>query len=150
MAKFDDARVGDILVHEMSHGAPDTLDLYYGEIIRGAPPAEYNAVGLLEFARDAHKAHPQNLSNPHFRLGVLEGYEEFKATISSRPKIVQEHPALLNAESYSLAVSLIDQHTANYATFMFNLSIITNSINNTAPGEFLSGPILLNLAKPNF
>lgn len=150
VAKFDDARVGDILVHEMSHGAPDTLDLYYGEIIQGAIPAEYNAVGLLEFARDAHKAHPQNLSNPHYRLGVLKGYEEFKATISSRPKIVQEHPALLNAESYSLAVSLIDQHKTNHATFMFNLSTITNSINNTAPGEFLSGPILLNLAKPNF
>ncbi|WKV87744.1 hypothetical protein LJU32_19205 [Pseudomonas sp. B21_DOA] len=58
-AKYDDARIGDVLVHEISHGAPDTLDFYYGEVFKGATPAEYNAVGLLDFARNLARPIPR-------------------------------------------------------------------------------------------
>jgi len=149
VAKFDDAKIGDVLVHEMSHGAPGTLDFYYGDAIRGASPAEYDAVGLLEFARDPHKAHPNNLSNPHYRYAKPEDFKEFES-ITDWPEIIKKYPALLNADSYALAVSLIDQYRTSHATFQFNLSVITNTINNTAPGKFLPGPLLLNLAKPAF
>ncbi|MFI8393168.1 hypothetical protein ACIGEI_00065 [Pseudomonas sp. NPDC078863] len=146
-SKFDDARIGDVLVHEMSHGAPDTLDFYYGDIVKGAAPAKYDAVGLLEFARDPRKAHPDNPMNPHYRYARPEDFKEFEA-ITDWPDIIKEHPALLNAESYSLAVSLIDQYRSSPSTFQFNRSVITNTINNTAAGEFLPGPLLLDLARP--
>jgi len=149
VAKFDDAKIGDVLVHEISHGAPGTLDFYYGDAIKGASPAEYDAVGLLEFARDPLKAHPKNIANPHFRYAKLKDFQEFES-ITTWPAIIKEHPALLNAESYALAVSLIDQYRTSPSTFQFNRSVITNTINNTAPGEFLPGPLLLNLAKPAF
>jgi len=149
VAKFDDAKIGDVLVHEMSHGAPGTLDFYYAGVFKGATPAEYDAVGLLEFARNPHKAHPKNMYNPHHRYAQLKDFQEFEA-ITDWPEIIKEHPALLNAESYSLAVSLIDQYRTSPATFQFNRSVIINTINKTAPGEFLPGPLLLNLAKPVF
>ncbi|SDT07179.1 hypothetical protein [Pseudomonas granadensis] len=149
VAKFNDAKIGDVLVHEMSHGAPGTLDFYYGDAIKGATPAEYDAVGLLEFARNPRKAHPDNRANPHFGYGKVEDFREF-ASITTWPAIVKEHPALLNAESYAVAVSLIDQYRTSPSTFQFNRSVITNTINNTAPGEFLPGPLLLNLANPAF
>jgi hypothetical protein len=49
-----------------------------------------------------------------------------------------------------LAVALIDQYQTSPVTFKFNLSVIDNSIKNTAAGEFLAGPLLLSLAKPAF
>ncbi|WLH33170.1 hypothetical protein PSH79_14580 [Pseudomonas sp. FP2196] len=149
IANFDDARIGDIIVHEMSHGAPGTLDLYYGQVLPGSIPAEYNAVGLLELGRNARKAHPKNLANPHHGFSTPKDFEEFESTLARWPKIAQDHPALVNAESYSLAVSLIDQYQTSPVTFKFNLSTITNTINNTTPDKFLPGPLLLNLAKPN-
>lgn len=148
VAKYDDARIGDILVHEISHGAPDTLDFYYGEVFKGVTPAEYNAVGLLDFARNPRKAHPKNLANPHYAFASLKDFDDFESSIANWPKIVQEHPALLNADSYTLAVSLIDQYQTSNSTFRFNLSAITNAIDSTAPADFLQGPLLLNLAKP--
>ncbi|MCP1476378.1 hypothetical protein ABIA54_004776 [Pseudomonas sp. EB276 TE3739] len=150
VVKYDDARMGDVIVHEISHGAPDTLDFYYGETFKQAAPAEYNAVGLLEFARNPRKAHPKNLANPHYQQAIPKYFEEFESTFASHQKIVQEHPALLNADSYALAVSLVDQYQTSPNTFKFNLSVIDNSIKNTAAGEFLAGPLLLNLAKPAF
>ncbi|MFJ5237716.1 hypothetical protein ACIP86_13445 [Pseudomonas neuropathica] len=150
VARYDDARVGDVLIHEMSHGAPGTLDFYYGEVHAGAIPAEYDAVGLMEFARDARKAHPKNLANPHYGFATLKEFEEFEATFEKWPKLVQDHPALINAESYSVAVSLIDQSRTNRSTFIFNLATLRRAIDGTAAEEFLKGPLLLNLAHPHF
>jgi hypothetical protein len=148
VSRYDDGSIGDVIVHEMSHGAPGTLDLYYGEVLAGVTPAEFDAVGLLEFARDAHRAHPDNLSNPHFRFAKREEYIEFKRIKDGLPKVVQDHPALLNAESYALSVSLLDQQVTAPAAFQLNLSAMENALKNTAPGAFIQGPLLLNLAKP--
>ncbi|WP_455805539.1 hypothetical protein [Pseudomonas fluorescens] len=148
VSKYDDGSIGDVLVHEMSHGAPGTLDLYYGEVLAGVTPAEFDAVGLLEFARDAHKANPENLSNPHFRFAKRKEYQEFKRIKDELPTVVQDHPPLLNAESYALAVSLLDQQRTAPAAFQFNLSTMEHALKHTAPGDFIQGPLLLNLAKP--
>ncbi|VVN44360.1 hypothetical protein [Pseudomonas fluorescens] len=150
MAKYDDARVGDVLVHEMSHGTPGTLDFYYGEVRASITPAEYDAAGLMEFARNARKAHPKNLANPHHAFANLADFEEFEANLTKWPKLVQDHPALLNAESYSVAVSLIDQYRTHPATFMFNLATLRHAIDSADAGEFLKGPLMLNLANPHF
>ncbi|WP_238704401.1 hypothetical protein [Pseudomonas sp. RU47] len=150
VAKYDDARMGDVLVHEMSHGAPGTLDFYYGAVQAGVTPAEYDAVGLMDFARNAHRADPGNLYNPHYGFVEPSGFKEFKETINSWPEFVRDHPALINAESYAVAVSLIDQYRTHPATFVFNLATLRHAIDSTEAGEFLKGPLLLNLANPNF
>lgn len=148
MAKYDDTRVGDALVHEMAHGAPDTLDLYYGRIREtGTGPADFDVGGLIEFARDAHKAHPKNLANPHFSVAHAPGFDEFQARAGSLPELVRNHPALLNADSYSLAVSLLDQARTHREAFLHNLARIQNALRNTGPGHFIKGSVRINLAK---
>jgi hypothetical protein len=148
VAKYDDARIGDVLVHEMSHGAPGTLDFYYGEVRAGITPAEYDAAGLMEFARNARKAHPKNLANPHHAFANLADFEEFEANLNKWPKLVQDHPALLNAESYSVAVSLIDQYRTHPDIFVSNLATLRHAIDDTDASKFLDRPLLLNLAHP--
>lgn len=148
VAKYDDARIADVLVHEMSHGAPGTLDFYYGGVLAGITPAEYDAAGLLEFARNARKAHPNNLANPHHAFANLADFGEFEATLDSWPKLVQDHPALINAESYSVAVSLIDQYRTRPDIFVSNLATLRHAIEGTDAGKFLKGPLLLNLTHP--
>jgi hypothetical protein len=132
----------------MSHGGPDTLDLYYGQVYPDLYHAEFDAVGLLELARDARKAHPDNLINPHHALAYRPGFVQFDQMKAGLPKLVQDHPALANAESYMLAVSLLDQAHTRPAILSFNIKTIEYAVSKTAAGKFLQGPLLLNLAKP--
>ncbi len=147
LSRYDDASVGDVLVHELAHGAPDTLDLYYGKIYPELYHAEFDAVGLLELARDARKAHPDNLINPHHTLAHRPGFIEFAQIKASLPQLIQDHPALANAESYLLAVSLLDQHKTRPAILGFNVRTIEHALKLTAPGKFMEGPVLLSLSK---
>lgn len=147
LSRYDDASVGDVLVHELAHGAPDTLDLYYGKIYPELYHAEFDAVGLLELARDARKAHPDNLINPHHTLAHRPGFIEFAQIKASLPKLIQDHPALANAESYLLAVSLLDQHETRPAILSSNVKTIEHALKLTAPGTFINGPVLLSLSK---
>ncbi len=148
LSRYDDGSGADVLIHEMSHGGPDTLDLYYGKVYPELYHAEFDAVGLLELARDARKSHPDNLINPHHALAHRPGFVEYDQIKASLPKLVQDHPALANAESYMLAVSLLDQAQTRPAILNFNLETIDEAVRKTAAGKFLQGPVLLNLAKP--
>ncbi|MFG6203072.1 hypothetical protein [Pseudomonas retamae] len=147
LSRYDDASVGDVIVHEMSHGAPDALDMYYGQTFPDLHHAEFDAVGLLEFARDAHKADPANLANPHFALAHSPGFDEFKQIKGRLPKLIQDHPALINAESFLLAVALLDQHKTRPATLDFNVKTIEKALNKATDGKFIDGPVLLSLSK---
>lgn len=148
VANYDDSRIGDVLVHEMAHGAPDTLDLYYGQVREiGTGPADFDVAGLLDFAKDAHKAHPKNLANPHFKATYAPGFQAFENIAGSLPELVRKHPALLNADSYSLAVSMLNQARTQQEAFLLNLARIQNAVKNTARGEFIKGSVRINLAK---
>jgi len=148
VSRYDDGSVADVLIHEMSHGGPDTLDLYYGKVYPELHNAEFDAVGLLELARDGRKAHPDNLINPHHALAHRPGFVEFAQMKAGLPKLVQEHPAFANAESYMLAVALLDQSKTRPATLSSNIKTMNNAARQTAAGKFLQGPVLLSLAKP--
>lgn len=147
ISRYDDASIGDVIVHEMSHGAADTLDMYYGKTYPDLYHAEFDAVGLLEFARDAHKADPANLYNPHHALAWRPGYKEFHQIKGTLPKLLRDHPALINAESYLLAVALLDQHKTRPATLGFNVRTIENALKKATDGKFIEGPVLLSLSK---
>lgn len=82
VANYDDARMSDVLIHEMAHGAPDTLDLYYCQTFAGQIPADYDVIGLVELARDAKKAHPKNLSNPHYRLAYPRDSKSLRTVLT--------------------------------------------------------------------
>jgi hypothetical protein len=147
VANYDDARMSDVLIHEMAHGAPDTLDLYYCQTFAGQIPADYDVIGLVELARDAKKAHPKNLSNPHYRLAYPPGFKEFEDGFNAQRTIVRKNPALLNAESYSVAVAMLHQRETDYAVFSFNLAALRKALKNTAQGQFLQGTLLLDMTK---
>lgn len=144
-SNYDVARVGDVLVHEMSHGAPDLLDLYYCRTYAGKTPADYDVIGLVELARDAKKAHPRNVINPHGGLAHEKGFDELDATINSRPAIVRKSPALANAESYSVIVAMLHQRETDRVVFNFNLTALRNALKNAEEGQFLKGKLLLNM-----
>ncbi|UQS16424.1 hypothetical protein [Pseudomonas sp. HS6] len=148
MAKYDDGRIGDVLIHEMAHGAPDTLDLYYGQLKHAdSGPADMDVAGLLDFAKDAHKAHPKNLSNPHYKATYDEGFKLLGLMQNTLPELVKKHPALLNADSYAVAVSMLDQARTHREAFMLNLALIQNGVKKTTKLGFIDGSVRLKLAR---
>lgn len=151
ISRYDEARIADALIHEMSHGAPQTLDFYYGyPITSGSGAAPIDAAGLIDFAKDAKSAHPDNLVNPHFSSAQPPSFTEFQASINSQPDIVRQHPALRNADSYSLAVSLLDQSRSNPRELMFNLAYIKGSLEaaDKTKYKFIQGTLPIQLARP--
>ncbi|MBC3775411.1 hypothetical protein [Pseudomonas sp. SWRI99] len=144
--RYDDAAIGDVLVHEMSHGGPNTFDMYYAVNFTDSLKGEFDAAALLDFARNPHKAHPNNLFNPHtsFHRPHFELFEKAK---SSFPQVVQDYPALANAESYLLAVALLDQRKTLPDRFAANLQSIEQGVKNTTTLGFIDGPVLLGLSK---
>ncbi|MGY2438279.1 hypothetical protein [Pseudomonas sp. SDO52101_S400] len=148
-SKYDDARIADVLVHEMSHGAPKTLDFYYGYMIPGKTgPASIDAAGLIDFAKDAHKANPANMANPHFRSAESDTFKFFKEVSHGHPEIVQKHPALLNADSFALGVALLNQKRTHPERLMWNMYDIQGALTH-AQGtsyQFISGELPIQLA----
>lgn len=150
MAKHDNSRVGDILVHELAHGAPDTLDLYYGKVKEtGAGPADFDVAGLLQLgsARDTKSLSPNNLANLQHSSAYAQGLEAFDSISGTLPELVHKHPALYNADSYSLAVSMLDQARTHRQAFLANLAKITEGVKNTSDRGFIKGSLRINLAK---
>lgn len=150
VAKYDDSRVGDILVHEMAHGAPDTLDLYYGKVKEtSAGPADFDVAGLLQLgsARDTKSLSPNNLANLQHSSAYAQGLEAFDSISSTLPELVHKHPALYNADSYSLAVSMLDQARTHRQAFLANLAKITEGVKNTSDRGFIKGSLRINLAR---
>ncbi|WP_423205648.1 hypothetical protein PGC34_13615 [Pseudomonas kribbensis] len=148
-AKYDDGRVGDALIHELAHGAPDTLDLYYGKVKGGhTAPAEFDVAGLLQLgsAKDTKSISPDNLSNLQHASAFGEGLAEFNAISTSLPDLVRRHPALHNADSYSLAVSLLNQARIHPEGFLLNLDKIRRGIKNTSNLGFIKGSLRVNLS----
>lgn len=140
-----DALLSDVVIHEMAHGAPQALDLYYSRALVDRSPAEFDITGLLELARDARGAHPDNVLNPHLRMAHAEGFREFEGTLSGRPSIIRSHPALSNAQSYALAASLLNQRKTNAVEFYQNMFEIERALEVTADNQFIQYPISLVL-----
>lgn len=150
MSKYDDSRVADIVIHELAHGAPDTLDLYYGIVKeRATGPAEFDVAGLLQLgsATDTKALHPRNLSNLQHKSAYAQGLEAFDSISSTLPEVVRKHPALFNADSYSLAVSMLDQASTHREAFLINLAKINKGVKNTSDLGFIKGSLRVNLAK---
>ncbi|VVM76691.1 hypothetical protein PS681_02068 [Pseudomonas fluorescens] len=71
---------------------------------------------------------------------------QFDSIRPSLPTLIQKHPALYNADSYEVAVSLIDQIKSDPAGFGINLSTLDSALKNSAAEPFL-GTLGLNLGK---
>ncbi|MDD1139471.1 hypothetical protein M5G22_18085 [Pseudomonas sp. TNT2022 ID233] len=153
LTKHDDGRIGDVLIHELAHGAPDTLDLYYGKVKGGhTAPAEFDVAGLLQLgsAKDTKSISPDNLANLQHARAYGEGLAEFDAISASLPDLVRRHPALHNADSYSLAVSLLNQARIHPEGFLLNLDRIRRGIKNTSNLGFIKGSLRVNLSSASF
>ncbi|AXI61514.1 hypothetical protein DLD99_13870 [Pseudomonas kribbensis] len=148
ISSYDDTRIADALIHEMSHGAPATLDFYYGySLPQYSNRAPIDAAGLLDFARSAKKAHPENLVNPHFQSAQPPAFAEF-ANASHHSTLVRSHPALINADSYSLAISLLDQRQSNPGSLLDNLNLMEWALRDSldTPHQFIRGTLPINLS----
>lgn len=142
--KYDESRVADVLIHEMSHGAPGTLDLYYGKTL---DRVEYDAAPLIDLARNPEMVDP-SFANP-YRTADTDSFthlHQFQSIRASLPNMIQRNPALYNADSYEVAVSLIDQIKSNPAGFGINMITIDRALNNLAADKFL-GTLEINLGK---
>jgi hypothetical protein len=141
-----DALLSDVLIHEMAHGAPQALDLYHTRALVDRSPAEFDVTGLIELARNADKAHPDTLLNPNVRMAHREGFREFEGALSSRLPIIRSHPALANAQSYALAVSLLSQRKTHAVEFYQNIYEIERALDITDDDQFIQYTISLVLA----
>ncbi|WP_085709779.1 MULTISPECIES: hypothetical protein [unclassified Pseudomonas] len=153
MTKYDDGRIGDALIHELAHGAPDTLDLYYGKVKGGhTAPSEFDVAGLLQLgsAKDTKSVSPNNLANLQHTSAYGEGLAYFDAISDTLPDLVRRHPALHNADSYSLAVSLLNQARNHPAGFLLNLDKIRRGVKNTSNLGFIKGSLRVNLSSASF
>ncbi|WP_256656889.1 hypothetical protein [Pseudomonas sp. BGI-2] len=142
--KYDESRIADVLIHEMSHGAPGTLDLYYGKTLNRV---EFDAAPLIDLARNPRMVDP-SFSNPYKTVDTQKftHLHQFESIRPSLPTLVQKHPALYNADSYEVAVSLIDQIKSDPAGFAKNMTTIETALNNTAADQFL-GSLEINLGR---
>lgn len=140
-----DTLLSDVLIHEMAHGAPQASDLYYSRALVDRSPVEFDVTGLIELARDAGRAHPDTMHNPHIRQAHREGFREFEGGLSSRLPIIRSHPALANAQSYALAASLLNQRKAHVVEFYQNLYEIERALDITDDDQFIQYTISLVL-----
>lgn len=143
-AKYDEARIADVLIHEMSHGAPGTLDLYYGKSLNRV---EFDAASLIDLARNPRMIDP-SFPNP-YRTANTEKFthlNNFESIRPSLPTLVQKYPALYNADSYEVAVALLDQTKSDPVGFYINMATIETALRNTEIDQFI-GTLEINLVK---
>jgi hypothetical protein len=143
-SKYDESRIADVVIHEMSHGAPGTLDLYYG---RTLDRVEYDAAALIDLGRNPAMVKPASV-NPYrtVKSDEFTHLHQFESIRASLPPLIQKNPALYNADSYELAVSLIDQIKSNPTGFGTNMATIETALNATAADTFI-GKLEINLGK---
>ncbi|WP_277762036.1 hypothetical protein [Pseudomonas sp. A34-9] len=143
-SKYDESRIADVLIHEISHGAPGTLDLYYG---RRLNDVESDAASLIDLARNPAMADPAFV-NPYItkKLKKFTHLDRFKSIRDSLPKLIQDHPALYNADSYELAVALISQIKSDPFGFGVNMATIENALRNIPMDQFI-GSLAINVGK---
>ncbi|WP_148058590.1 hypothetical protein [Pseudomonas frederiksbergensis] len=129
--KFDRGRIADGIVHEMSHGSQQTVDLMYAGL-RSAGNIDVNP--LMNLAAHPWKSGIQQLQLDHFH--------QIKTRL---PQVVVKHPALLNADSYAVAVSLLNQRSTNPSLFLKNLYAMERKFVG-AGGELIKGSVVVNLS----
>ncbi len=142
--KFDHGRVADGIVHEMSHGSQRTMDLMYADISpKNGRAGEIDVGPLMNLAKKPGGLNPATIGE-----GAKIGLAEFQNIKGSLPKLVANAPALLNADSYSLVVALLNQRSVNYPRFLENLAQMKNKYNAAKDG-LISGTVIVNLSTFN-
>lgn len=141
-ANYDDGRVADALIHEMSHGAPDNLDFMYADLHpTGGAIGDVDVAPLLSLGNSPGKV------DPFGPLSNADAFKEFSTGKADRPKIVQKNPALLNADSHALMTSMLNQRHVDNENFQRNLAAMSRALNDSGDG-LLNGPVIVNLSTP--
>jgi hypothetical protein len=139
--RFDRGRIADGVVHEMSHGSQRTIDLMYAN-----PDPAFGKAGDVDVTQLMNLAkHPNGIDPRTLRDASEEGFLEFIQLKKDLPKVVAESPALLNADSYALAIGLLNQRSANYPRFLENLGRMRSKF-ETATGKHITEAVIINLS----
>ncbi|WP_146041246.1 hypothetical protein [Pseudomonas sp. MPR-ANC1] len=133
--KYAVSKIADVLIHEMSHGSSGTLDLFYAK--EGDKLTDVAV--LVDLARKPDMVHPA-LSHLHrtYEATELAQLNNFDAVRHSLAKIIQDNPALYNANSIEVAVSLLNQRTTDPAKFASNITLVQKTVDEYNPSAFIS------------
>lgn len=140
--KYDDSRIADILVHEMSHGGPGTLDFFYADksLSKSSGLGDTEVSELLNLAKGSEYIAPSSrLAGKD--VGVLLNPSEGDIV-----PFLNEAPGLLNADSQAVVTSLLSQSVTNAPAFQANLSHLRAMLKE-AGNKRITGPIRLNLGQ---
>jgi hypothetical protein len=126
-AKYHDGRIADELIREMSYADPRTMGLVFpSQPLKSTLPGNIDITPLMQFG-----------NNPARHIAP------FNKVKDTMPAIVRRHPALINAHSTSVMVSLLDQRHYDKAGFARNLQSIELTLGFIEDG--LSGvPAIIN------
>lgn len=130
-SKYHDGRIADELIREISHGDKHTLDLLSAKLPQYKPlPGDLDIRPLMRLG-----------NNPADPIGLFDKVKD------SMPLIVRRHPALSNAQSKSIMISLLDQRHNDQLGFIKNLQSMEVTLSLLEDG--LSGiPVIINTSLP--
>lgn len=140
--KYDNSAIADVLIHEMSHGGPDTLDFFYAQKSQkhALKSGEVDVAELLNLAK----------GRTHIDLSSKLAGADAPILLDPPAFIPSElfhtAPALLNADSQSMVTSLLSQLKTNAPAFYDNLSALRRALKNAGSGRVID-PVRINLGK---
>ncbi|VVO10535.1 hypothetical protein PS718_03394 [Pseudomonas fluorescens] len=126
--KYDDSRIADVLLHEMSHGGPATKDFFYADHGRRISQAKNDTEvsGLLNLALGReHVDHTSRLAGED--IGML-----VHPPSADNFQFIDDAPGLLNADSHATVTSLLSQSVTNPTAYQANLTALASA---TKPGQ---------------
>lgn len=140
--KYDDSRIADILVHEMSHGGPGTLDFFYADksLDKALVLGDTEVSELLNLAKGSEYVDPSSRLAGN-DVGVLFNPREGEIV-----PFINEAPGLLNADSQAFVTSLLSQSVTNGPAFQANLAHLRAMLKG-AGNKRITGPVRVNLGQ---
>lgn len=140
--KYDDSRIADILVHEMSHGGPGTLDFFYTDKSLG----KTLLLGDTEVSELLNLAKGSEYVDASSRLAGKDVGVLLHPPEGDIVPFFDEAPGLLNADSQALVTSLLSQSVTNSPAFQANIAHLRAALKGTA-NKRITGPVRVNLGQ---
>lgn len=138
---YDDSGIADIVVHEISHGGPGTLDFFYAEksLDKAVMLGDMEVSELLNLAKGGEYVAPSSRFAGN-DVGVLRN-----PTKNDLVPFIKEAPGVHNADSQALVTALLSQSVTHPSKFQTNIAQLRTALNRSA-NQRVTGPVRINLS----